>query len=66
MRDPAVILHATARTLDLSEPVALLFIGVLGHLADYEQARSVVGGLLGRVPLIFGVGSCRSGRCWID
>ena len=21
---------------------------------------------LGRVPWIFGVGSCRSGRCWID
>ncbi|MGH3223607.1 MAG: SAM-dependent methyltransferase [Streptosporangiaceae bacterium] len=50
MRDPAVILHGAARTLDLSVPAALLFIGVLGHLADYEQARSVVGGILAGLP----------------
>jgi hypothetical protein len=50
MRDPAAILAAAARTLDLAQPVAVLFIGVLGHVADYEQARAIVAGLLGGLP----------------
>jgi S-adenosyl methyltransferase len=50
MRDPGAILAAAARTLDLTRPVAVLLIGVLGHVADYEQARAIVGGLLGGVP----------------
>ena len=49
-RDPAAILAAAARTLDLTQPVAVLLIGVLGHVADYEQARAVVAGLLGGLP----------------
>jgi hypothetical protein len=50
MRDPAAILAAAARTLDLTRPVAILLIGVLGHVADYERARAIVAGLLGGVP----------------
>jgi hypothetical protein len=50
MRDPAAILAAAARTLDLTRPVAVLLIGVLGHIADYEQASAIVAGLLGGVP----------------
>ena len=47
MRDPAQILTAAAATLDFHQPVALLLMGVLGHVSDYADARAVVDGLLG-------------------
>ena len=50
MRHPDDILTAATRTLDLTQPVALLLIGVLGHVSDYGEARSVVRGLLGAFP----------------
>jgi hypothetical protein len=50
MRDTAAILAAAARTLDLTRPVAVLFMGVLGHIADYDQARAIVASLLAGVP----------------
>jgi hypothetical protein len=50
MRDPAAILTAAARTLDLTQPVAVLFMGVLGHIADYDDARAIVSAILGGVP----------------
>ena len=50
MRDPAAILAAAARTLDLTQPVAVLFMGVLGHIADYDDARAIVSAMLGGVP----------------
>jgi S-adenosyl methyltransferase len=50
MRDTERILAGAARTLDVSRPVAVLFIGVLGHVAGYEEARSVVTRLLGALP----------------
>ena len=46
MHHPDDILNAAARTLDLAQPVALLLMGVLGHVSDYGEARSVVRGLL--------------------
>jgi hypothetical protein len=50
MRDPAKILAAAARTLDLAQPVALLFMGVLGHVADYDESRAIVSAMLGGLP----------------
>ena len=50
MRYPDDILKAATRTLDLTQPVALLLIGVLGHISDYGAARSVVRGLLDAFP----------------
>jgi len=50
MRDPAAVLAAAARTLDLSQPVAVLFMGVLGHVADDDEARAIVTAMLGGVP----------------
>ena len=47
---PDDIIKAAARTLDLAQPVALLLMGVLGHISEYEAARSVVRGLLGALP----------------
>jgi hypothetical protein len=50
MRDPAQILTAAAKTLDFGQPVALLLMGVLGHVSDYAAARAVVDGLLAACP----------------
>jgi O-methyltransferase involved in polyketide biosynthesis len=50
MHDPGSIIDAAAKTLDLGEPTALIFNGVLGHVPDYEQARSIVRELASRLP----------------
>jgi hypothetical protein len=50
MRDPAAILAAAARTLDLTRPVGVLFMGVLGHVPDYDESRAIVAAMLDGVP----------------
>jgi hypothetical protein len=50
MRDPGAILTAAAQTLDFTQPVALLLMGVMGHINDYGEARRIVGDLLGGLP----------------
>ncbi|WP_242911435.1 SAM-dependent methyltransferase [Actinomadura terrae] len=50
MRDPDAILAAASRTLDLSRPTALTMIGVLGHVEDHAEARSIVGRLMAALP----------------
>jgi hypothetical protein len=42
LRDPAPILEQAARTLDFSQPVAVLFIGVLHLVADDEDPYGTV------------------------
>jgi len=41
LRDPDSIRAAAAMTLDLSQPTALMLMGVMGHLDDEEAYRSV-------------------------
>jgi S-adenosyl methyltransferase len=42
---------ADARTvLNLNEPVAVMFMGVLGHVADFDEARSIVARVMAAVP----------------
>ncbi|MFJ5223567.1 SAM-dependent methyltransferase [Streptomyces sp. NPDC088400] len=48
--EPESILKAAEGTLDLSQPVALMILNTLGHVADYEQARSLVSGLMAGLP----------------
>ena len=50
MTDPATIIREAANWLDLSQPVALTFMGVLGHVTDHARARSIVAGLLDGLP----------------
>ena len=50
LHDPEAILAEAGHTLDLDRPVALLLIGVLGHVADYDEARAVVRRLLAGLP----------------
>ena len=46
LRDVAAVLAAAAATLDLSRPVALIMLGILGHIDDYGAARSITSQLL--------------------
>jgi O-methyltransferase involved in polyketide biosynthesis len=50
VRDPDAIVAAAARTLDLTRPVALTMLGILGNVVDYEQARAIVRRLVDAVP----------------
>jgi O-methyltransferase involved in polyketide biosynthesis len=44
--DTGTIVDAAARTLDLSQPTALILLGILGHVSGDEEARSIVRRLL--------------------
>jgi hypothetical protein len=50
LRDPDTILQQAVRTLDFAQPIAIMLMGILGHIADDEQAQSIVKRLLGGVP----------------
>jgi O-methyltransferase involved in polyketide biosynthesis len=50
LRDVAAILAGAAGTLDVARPVALVMLGVLGHLDDYGAARSITSQLMDALP----------------
>jgi len=50
LRDPAAILRAAAGTLDFTEPVALVLLGILNFIDDTDEAVAVVDQLLDAVP----------------
>jgi len=50
LRDPEKIVAEATQALDFSKPVALILNGVLGHLADIEEIRSIVGRLMAALP----------------
>jgi len=47
--DPERILAEAAKTLDFAEPVAVMFMGVLGYEPDLGVARSIVGRMMDAV-----------------
>ena len=49
LRDPDTILQQAARTLDFTQPIAIMLNGILGHIPDDEQAQSIVKRLLSGV-----------------
>jgi hypothetical protein len=48
--EPAVVLEQAREDLDFGKPVALNLSGILGHVADLDQARSIVRDLLAPLP----------------
>ncbi|WP_436790701.1 SAM-dependent methyltransferase [Yinghuangia sp. YIM S10712] len=48
--EPKTVLDAASETLDLSQPVAIVLSGILGHVPTYEQARSIVEDLMAPLP----------------
>jgi hypothetical protein len=50
LRDTATILQQATRTLDFSQPVALILLGIMEHIADDEEAYAIVKQLLDALP----------------
>jgi S-adenosyl methyltransferase len=50
VRDPEAILQEAATTLDFTRPAALMLMGIMGLVADYGQARSIVSRLMAALP----------------
>ena len=50
LRDVAAVLAGAASTLEMSRPVALIMLGILGHLEDYGAARSITSQLVDALP----------------
>lgn len=66
LRSPDKIIHQAAETLDLSRPVGVILLGVVGHIGDDDEARSLVGHLMETFApgsyLVLGEGSAPSNQ----
>lgn len=49
-RDPDNILEQAGKTLDLTRPVGLMMLGVLGNIPDYSQAKGIARRLVEAIP----------------
>ena len=50
LHEPGKILHEAARTLDFSQPVAIMLLGVLIYIDDTDEAYRIVAQLMDAVP----------------
>ena len=50
LRDPEAIVAGAAKTLDLSRPVAVMLLGVMGHVTDDGEAQAIVARLMDLMP----------------
>ena len=50
LRDVAAVLAGAGSALTLSRPVALIMLGILGHVDDYGAARSITSQLIDALP----------------
>ena len=50
VRDVDGIVAGARKTLDFDKPIALMMLGVMGHVEDSDEARSIVRGLVSRLP----------------
>jgi O-methyltransferase involved in polyketide biosynthesis len=50
VRDPDTILRDAARTLDFTQPVAVMLLGIVHHISDDDQAYAIVNRLLDGIP----------------
>jgi S-adenosyl methyltransferase len=50
LRDPDKILQEAAKTLDFTQPIGLIMLGILGHVPDSDDPRAIVKRLLDPLP----------------
>ncbi|MFY9808738.1 MAG: SAM-dependent methyltransferase [Pseudonocardiaceae bacterium] len=50
LRDPDTILREAARTLDFTQPIALMLLGIVEHILDTDEAYAIVHQLLAALP----------------
>lgn len=58
MRDPEKILREAGETLDFSQPVAVLLLGILHFLRDDQEAADIIDTLMGAAPSGSYLGIC--------
>jgi hypothetical protein len=50
VHDPDAILEAAARTLDFDRPVGLMLLGIMAHIGEDEEVRTILRRLLDALP----------------
>jgi len=50
LRDTDTIMMQAARTLDFTQPIALILHGILGHVPGTDEAREIVRRMMARLP----------------
>ncbi|PGH45861.1 S-adenosyl methyltransferase [Micromonospora sediminicola] len=50
LRDPEKIVQGASETLDFTEPIALMMLGVMGHVREPAEARAIVDALVSTLP----------------
>ena len=50
LHDPDLIVSAARNVLNFTRPVAVMFMGALGHVADFDEMRSIVARVMAAVP----------------
>ncbi|MFE5190015.1 SAM-dependent methyltransferase [Streptomyces sp. NPDC056628] len=50
VHDPDAIVERASQTLDFTEPVAVMMLGILNFVLDYDQARDIVRRVMAAVP----------------
>jgi ubiquinone/menaquinone biosynthesis C-methylase UbiE len=50
LHDPDRVVADARNILNFSQPVAVMFMEVLGHVADFDEARSIVSRVMAAVP----------------
>ena len=50
LHDPETILREAARTLDFTQPIALMLLGIINHIMDTGQAHAIVNQLRDALP----------------
>ncbi|MDQ4103741.1 MAG: SAM-dependent methyltransferase [Actinomycetota bacterium] len=50
VRDPEKILHEASRTLDFTQPIGLMLLGIINYILDDDEAHAIVNQLLNALP----------------
>ncbi|MGH4020523.1 MAG: SAM-dependent methyltransferase [Pseudonocardiaceae bacterium] len=50
LRDTGTIVREAARTLDFTQPIALMLLGIINHILDNDEAYAIVNRLLDALP----------------
>jgi S-adenosyl methyltransferase len=50
MHEPAKIVSAARNVLNFRKPIAVMFMGVLGHVSDLEEARAIASHIMDATP----------------
>jgi hypothetical protein len=50
LSEPDDVVAGARNVLNFNQPIGVMFMGVLGHIADYEESRSIVARVMAAVP----------------